>query len=240
MPGSERLQRYLARAGIASRRKCEQLILEGRVMVNGKVVDVLGARVSAGDTVTCDGRTVAPEPLEYYLLNKPAGVVSAVSDGRGRRTVTDLVPSRRRLFPVGRLDRDTTGLLLLTNDGSLAHRLMHPRFQVDKVYRTEVKGVVTDGELGQLRSGIKLDDGRTAPAGVRLLARGKSGSVVELTIHEGRKRQVRRMMEALGHPVIRLHRSRYAMLTDAGISKGGYRALSDDEVAELEKLSGGR
>ncbi len=234
----ERLQKYMARAGVASRRKCEELILAGRVTVNGQTVKELGVRIHSGDIVVCDGRTVTPEPLEYYLVNKPAGVISAVSDGRGRPTVTGLVPSRQRLFPIGRLDRDTTGLLILTNDGRLAHQLMHPRFEVDKVYRVEVKGKVTAADLKRLRTGIRLDDGVTTPAAARLVSAGDAGSIIELTIHEGRKRQVRRMMEALGHPVTRLHRCRYATLTDTGLRVGDYRALDRDEVAELEKISG--
>lgn len=237
-PRGERLQRYLARAGVASRRKCEHFILAGRVRVNGRVVDELGIRVEPGDEVTLDGAPVEPEAREYHLLNKPAGVISAASDPHGRRTVIQLVPSRRRLFPVGRLDQDTTGLLLLTNDGDLANRLMHPRFEVDKVYRAEVRGKAGDETLESLGKGVELEDGVTAPAGVRRSSGGADRTVIEITIHEGRKRQVRRMMEAVGHPVISLHRSGYAMLTDRGLELGESRQLDEREVKQLKELAG--
>ena len=236
----ERLQKYLARAGVASRRKCEELILAGRVTVNGKTVTELGTRVEAGDVVWLDGKPVEPEPLEYHLLNKPEGVLSAVSDPRGRRTVADLVPSRARLFPVGRLDYDTTGLIILTNDGPLAHGLMHPRFEIDKVYRAEVEGEVTEAELERLRRGVPLADGKTWPAEVRVSGKHRSGSIVELKIHEGRKHQVRRMLEAVGHPVRKLHRKRYAMLKEAGMQPGDSRPLTEKEVKTLRKLSMGK
>ncbi len=236
--GGERLQKYMARAGVASRRRCEQMILERRVRVNGRVVDELGTRIGPGDKVTVDGAALEPGSREYHLLNKPAGVISAASDPRGRRTVTELVPSAQRLFPVGRLDRDTTGLLLLTNDGGLAHRLMHPRFEVDKVYRVEVEGILSEGSLERLRSGIRLEDGVTAPAQVGRVSVHGGATTIELTIHEGRKRQVRRMMESLGHPVISLHRSGYAMLTDRGMAPGDSRVLSEREVRLLKQLAG--
>jgi len=230
------LQKYLARAGVASRRKSEELITAGRVMVNGETVTELGTKVEAGDAVWLDGEPVEPEPLEYHLLNKPAGVISAVTDVRGQRTVAELVPSQARLFPVGRLDRDTTGLIILTNDGMLAHGLMHPRFEVDKVYWAEVVGGLTDPELDRLRSGVELEDGMTSPAEVLR----RTGNTVELTIHEGRKRQVRRMLEAVGHRVISLHRMRYAMLDDAGLEPGEYRPLSAPEIKALKKLAAGK
>ncbi len=232
----ERLQKYLSRAGVASRRKSEELIAAGRVSVNGVTVTEMGTTVEPGDAVFLDGRPVEPEPVEYHLLNKPAGVVSAVTDERAR-TVTQLVPSRARLFPVGRLDRDTTGLLLITNDGALAHRLMHPRFEVDKVYVAETEGLVAEAELSRLRKGIRLEDGFTSPAEARLLGGKRTGSLVEIIIHEGRKRQVRRMMEAIGHPVRRLHRKKYAMLTDEGLAPGESRPLTKKEVQALRKLT---
>jgi 23S rRNA pseudouridine2605 synthase len=233
---SERLQKYLARTGVASRRKSEEYIAAGRVTVNGETVTAMGMTVEPGDVVYLDGRPVEPEPLEYHLLNKPAGVVSAVSDPHGRRTVVQLVPSAARLFPVGRLDQDTTGLIILTNDGELAHRLMHPRFEVDKVYVAEVEGKVTGPELARLRRGIVLQDGPTAPAEARVTGRHAAGSVVEVTLHQGRKRQVRRMMEAIGHPVIHLHRRKYAMLTDQGLAPGASRPLKREEVRALQNL----
>jgi len=236
----ERLQKFLARSGIASRRKSEELIAAGRVMVNGVVVEELGTKVVPGDVVWLDGKPVDPEPLEYHLLNKPTGYLSAVSDSRGRGTVIDLVPSNARLFPVGRLDSDTTGLIILTNDGYLAHGLMHPRFEVDKVYRAEVNGELSEADFDSLRRGIILEDGPTWPAEVRLTGKTKTGSIVELVIHEGRKRQVRRMLEAVGHPVRSLHRKRYAMLTDDGLAPGDSRPLTGEEIDSLMKIAGGR
>jgi len=209
-------------------------------MVNGVVVEELGVKVVPGDVVWLDGKPVEPEPLEYHLLNKPAGYLSAVSDPRGRGTVTDLVPSNARLFPVGRLDSDTTGLIILTNDGYLAHGLMHPRFEVDKVYRAEVKDVLSEADLVSLRRGITLEDGPTWPAEVQLAGKTKNGSIVELVIHEGRKRQVRRMLEAVGHPVRTLHRKRYAMLTDDGLAPGDSRLLTGEEIDSLMKIAGGK
>lgn len=235
----ERLQKYLARAGVASRRKCEELITAGRVTVNGELVEELGAKVVPGDVVWLDGKPVEPEPLEYHLLNKPAGYLSAVSDPRGRRTVIDLVPSQVRLFPIGRLDSDTTGLIILTNDGFLANGLMHPRFEVDKVYRAEVDGELTEADLESLRQGVALEDGPTWPAEVKVTGKHSGGSIVELVIHEGRKRQVRRMLEAVGHPVRALHRKRYAMLTEDGLAAGDSRPLTGEEIKALKKLTKG-
>jgi 23S rRNA pseudouridine2605 synthase len=223
-----RLNAYLARAGVASRRGAEDLIRVGRVRVNGEVAG-LATFVEPRDTVEVDGRPIEPEPLTYVLLHKPAGVVTTARDPQGRATVVGLVGHKRRVVPVGRLDADTTGALLLTNDGPLAHRLMHPRYEVDKVYEAEVEGEPSDVALAQLAEGVELDDGRTAPARVRSLG----PSLVELTIHEGRKHQVKRMLQAVGHPVRRLHRSRYAGLTLDGLPPGEWRALTPGEVANL-------
>ena len=223
-----RLNAYLARAGAASRRGAEDLIRAGRVRVNGEVAG-LATFVEPRDTVEVDGRPIEPEPLTYVLLHKPAGVVTTARDPQGRATVVGLVGHDRRVVPVGRLDADTTGALLLTNDGPLAHRLMHPRYEVNKVYEAEVEGEPSDEALAQLAEGIELDDGRTAPARVRSLG----PSLVELTIHEGRKHQVKRMLQAVGHPVCRLHRSRYAGLTLDGLAPGEWRALTPGEVANL-------
>jgi 23S rRNA pseudouridine2605 synthase len=223
-----RLNAYLARAGVASRRGAEELIRAGRVRVNGEVAG-LATFVEPKDTVEVDGSPIEPEPLTYVLLHKPAGVVTTARDPQGRPTVVGLVRHERRVVPVGRLDADTTGALLLTNDGPLAHRLMHPRYEVDKVYEAEVEGEPSDGALAQLAEGVELDDGRTAPARVRSLG----PSLVELTIHEGRKHQVKRMLQAVGHPVRRLHRSRYAGLTLDGLGPGEWRALTPREVANL-------
>ena len=223
-----RLNAYLARAGVASRRGAEDLIRAGRVRVNGEVAGLV-TFVEPRDNVEVDGSPIEPEPLTYVLLHKPAGVVTTARDPQGRPTVVGLVGHERRVVPVGRLDADTTGALLLTNDGPLAHRLMHPRYEVGKVYEAEVEGEPSDEALAQLAEGVVLDDGRTAPARVRRLG----PSLVELTIHEGRKHQVKRMLAAVGHPVRRLHRSSYAGLTVDGLGPGEWRELSVDEVARL-------
>jgi 23S rRNA pseudouridine2605 synthase len=228
-----RLNAYLARSGVASRRGAEDLIRAGRVRVNGEVAG-LATFVEAADRVEVDGRLLAPEPLVYVLLHKPAGVVTTARDPHGRRTVVDLVGVPQRVVPVGRLDADTTGALLLTNDGPLAHRLAHPRYEVDKVYEADVEGHPGDEALRRLAEGVDLDDGRTAPAEVRRLGL----SLLELTLHEGRKHQVKRMCEAVGHPVRRLHRRGYAGLTVSGVEPGAWRELTQEEVAALRALTG--
>ncbi len=226
-----RLNAYLARAGVASRRGADELIKAGRVRVNGAPGE-LNIFVGANDTVEVDGRPVEKQALAYLLLHKPAGVVTTARDPHGRPTVVGLVPAEPRVVPVGRLDADTTGALLLTNDGALAHRLAHPRYEVDKVYEAEVEGDPDGAVLTRLREGVELDDGRTAPAQARRLGPGR----VELTVHEGRKHQVKRMLEAVGHPARSLHRSRYAGLDLRGISAGEWRPLTRAEVAELRAL----
>ena len=223
-----RLNAYLARAGIASRRAPEEVIRAGRVTVNGRHA-ALTTVVQPGDRVEVDGKPIEPEPLAYVLLHKPAGVVTTARDPHGRPTVVGLVDHEQRLVPVGRLDADTTGALLLTNDGDLAHRLMHPRYEVDKVYVAEVEGSPGPDALQQLAEGVVLDDGPTAPA----VARGLGPGRVELTLHEGRKHQVKRMLEAVGHPVSRLHRSRYAGLDLQGLAAGRWRELSAEEIEHL-------
>jgi pseudouridine synthase len=212
-----RLNAYLARAGIASRRGSDDLIKEGRVKVNDEPGQ-LNTYVHAGDRVEVDGEPVAAQQLTYVLLNKPAGTVTTASDPR--------------IVPVGRLDADTTGALLLTNDGALAHRLAHPRYGVDKVYEIDVEGQPSAEAIGRLEAGIELDDGVTAPAQARVL----QPSRIELTLHEGRKHQVKRMCEAVGHPVRRLHRSRYAGLTVEGLEPGQWRELEPSEVKRLRTL----
>ena len=227
-----RLNAYLARTGLASRRGAEELIRAGRVRVNGEGAGV-ATGVQRGDRVEVHGRAVEPEPLAYVLLNEPAGVVTTARDPHGRPTVVDLVGHERRVVPVGRLDADTTGVLLLTNDGALAHRLMHPRYEVDKVYEAEVEGEPSDEALARLAAGVDLEDGRTAPARVRRLA----PSTIELVLHEGRKHQVKRMCEAVGHPVRRLHRRRYAGLTADGLAPGAWRELTAAEVERLRRAT---
>ena len=225
-----RLNAYLARAGVASRRKADELIKAGRVTVNGEPGQ-LKTFVSGRDRVELDGRPLEKQRLAYLLLHKPAGVVTTASDPQGRPTVVELVADHEtRVVPVGRLDADTTGALLLTNDGELAHRLAHPRYEVEKVYQAEVEGDPSDETLHRLERGVELDDGRTAPARVKRLA----SSRVELALHEGRKHQVKRMLEAVGHPVTRLHRSRYAGLSLEGVEPGEWRELEPGEVARLQ------
>jgi 23S rRNA pseudouridine2605 synthase len=234
LPAGERLQKVLARAGIGSRRACEALIADGRVAVNGEVAG-LGRRVSVeADEVAVDGVPLSVRPgLVYYLLNKPAGVVTTAADPQGRPTVMDLVPRQPRVFPVGRLDANTEGLLLLTNDGDLAHRLTHPRFGVDKEYYAVVEGVPSPADLRRLRLGVQLEDGMTAPARVSLVP----PSGLRITIHEGRNRQVRRMCDAIGHPVSRLVRARVGPLVDRALSPGAWRPLTPAEVRRLERAA---
>jgi len=228
-----RLNAYLARAGVASRRRADELIAAGRVRVNGQPGQ-LNTFVGAGDLVEVDGRPVAKQKLAYRLLHKPAGTVTTARDPQGRPTVVELVPGEPRVVPVGRLDADTTGALLLTNDGRLAHRLAHPRYEVDKVYEAAVEGDPGHDALRILAEGVELDDGRTAPARASRLAPGR----VELTIHEGRKHQVKRMCEAVGHPVRHLHRSGYAGLDVRSLEPGQWRNLTRSEVARLRELVG--
>ena len=230
-----RLARYLAHSGVASRRAAERLIREGRVAVGGKVVTDPALDVGEGSAVSVDGRPVAPEPREVYALNKPPGVVSTARDTHGRRTVVEFVASPRRLYPVGRLDADTTGLILLTNDGDLANRLTHPRYGLPKTYRVEVRpSPVPEAALRELRSGVDLDDGRTAPAEARQLRPG----LLELTIREGRKRQVRRMCEGVGHRVVSLERTAFGPLRLESLPEGDHRPLTPSEIEALRSAAG--
>ena len=226
----ERLQKVLARVGIGSRRACEELIADERVTVNGELA-ILGRRVDpTTDVIEVDGALIAVRPdAVYYLLNKPVEVVTTADDPQGRATVVDLVPADPRVFPVGRLDYQTEGLLVLTNDGELTHRLTHPSFGVEKEYLASVEGVPSRGALRQLREGIELDDGPTAPAKASMSSPG----LVRLTIHEGRNRQVRRMCDAIGHPVNRLVRTRIGPLADRSLKPGEWRSLTPDEVRQL-------
>jgi 23S rRNA pseudouridine2605 synthase len=230
-----RLQKVLARAGLGSRRTCEELIAEGRVKVNGSRAD-LGRRIDPDhDLVEVDGVAIAvQEGLVYYLLNKPAGVVTTSSDPQGRTTVVQLVPAEPRVFSVGRLDADTEGLLLLTNDGDLAQRLAHPSHGVEKEYVALVEGSPSAGAVRALRQGVALDDGVTAPARVSL----QPPSTLRIVIHEGRNRQVRRMCEAVGHPVRRLVRTRIGPLADRSLKPGHWRALTQAEVLALQGYEG--
>jgi 23S rRNA pseudouridine2605 synthase len=223
-----RLNAYLARAGVASRRAADELIKSGRVRVNGEPGQ-LNTFVTRADRVEVDGEEVTAQRVAYVLLHKPAGTVTTARDPQGRPTVVELVDIPERVVPVGRLDADTTGALLLTNDGPLAHRLAHPRYGVEKVYEAEIEGEPDEGALERLRAGVELEDGRTAPAQARLLG----PSTIELTLHEGRKHQVKRMCQVVGHPVRRLHRSRYAGLSLEGLEPGRWRELEPSEVVRL-------
>jgi pseudouridine synthase len=223
-----RLNAWLARAGVASRRASDELIKAGRVTVNGERGQ-LNSTVEAGDEVRLDGRPLAAQGLAYVLLHKPAGVITTARDPQGRPTVVSLVKHPARVVPVGRLDGDTTGVLLLTNDGELAHTLAHPKYEVEKVYVAELDTRASDATIKKLAEGVLLEDGPTGPARVRRLGRTK----LELTIHEGRNRQVRRMFEAVGHRVRHLHRSRYGPLTLGGLEPGAWRELEPSEVERL-------
>ncbi len=232
-----RLAKRLASAGVASRRAAERLITSGRVTVGEEIVTDPARDVSAADEVSVDGQAVAGEPeIVVYAVNKPAGVISTARDPQGRRTVVSLVPGELRLYPVGRLDIDTSGLILLTNDGQLAHRLTHPRFEVEKTYKAVVGGgPVREGALRSLRAGVELDDGRTAPAQVRRI----TADTLELTIHEGRKHQVKRMCAHVGLPVKRLERTGFGPLRLGNLKPGAYRRLTARELEQLALTSAG-
>ena len=240
---AERLQKVMANAGVASRRASEKLILAGRVMVNGQVVKELGTKVDGNDVVLVDGHAIDREQKRYFLFYKPRGVISAVSDDKGRAVVTDYFEDiAERLYPVGRLDYDTSGLLLMTNDGQLANALMHPRFKVDKVYVAKVKGIATAQALQPLKRGVKIDGHKTAPARFKILKqdKDKQTSLIQLTIHEGRYHQVKKMLQAVGYPVSKLSRERHAFLDLSGLTSGDYRNLTAAEVKQLKALVTGK
>lgn len=236
----ERLQKVMASCGIASRRKSEELILNGKVRVNGKVITEVGCKVDPiRDIIEVEGKRIIPvQQHTYIILNKPKGVITSVTDPQGRKTVIDLLKDiPDRVYPVGRLDYQTEGLLLLTNDGELAYRMTHPKYEIEKEYIALVKGKPTQKAIQQLRSGIMLDDGMTAPAQVELLSNGeKENSKLKLVIHEGRNRQVRRMCEAIGHPVLHLRRMRIGFIELNGLKPGEFRHLEEQEVKKLKQL----
>lgn len=236
----ERLQKVIAQAGITSRRKAETLILEGKVKVNGKVVTELGVKVDPKkDKIEVNGIPLEREEPVYYLLYKPRGVISSVSDEKGRKTVTDFVETDYRIFPVGRLDYDTSGAIILTNDGEFAQLLTHPKHEIEKVYVAKVRGIPTGEKIKMLRKGVMLEDGKTAPAKVKVLSvdRKKNVAIIRITIHEGRNRQVRRMFEAVGHEVVKLKRERIAFLDLKGMNPGDVRPLKPIEVKHLRELA---
>lgn len=235
----ERLQKVIAESGIASRRHAEELIKAGRVRVNGKTVVELGVKVSGNDQITVDGKMIAKEVKEYYILNKPRGVVTTSSDEKGRKTVIDLIDTDKRIYPVGRLDYDTTGLLILTNDGEFANYLMHPKNNIDKVYIAKVEGILKGEDINKLKNGVVIDGIRTSKCRVKLRKVDKisNTSMVEVTIHEGRNHQVKKMFEAIGYTVIKLKREKVAFLTLQGLNSGEYRKLNKKEINQLYDLA---
>ncbi len=234
-----RLAKYLSQAGVASRRRAEELILTGRIKLNGSVVKDVATFINPGqDQISCDDCLVSVPGSVYIMLNKPAGYLSTVHDPHGRPTVVDLVSDLHiRVHPVGRLDYDTEGLLLLTNDGEFTNLIIHPRYKIEKRYETEVKGYVSDNSINLLCQGIELEDGITAPAAVKLRERNPAHSILEIAIHEGRKRQVKRMCAAVGNPVIKLTRTGLGSLTLEGLPKGHFRHLTPEEVIRLKSLA---
>ena len=236
----ERLQKILAEAGIASRRKSEELIKAGRVAVNGKTVTEMGTKAFPDDDITVDGKPIRKEEHVYYLLDKPAGFICTLKDDKGRKTIRECMPDvKERIFPVGRLDYDTTGLIIMTNDGDFANRMMHPRYHLPKTYEVAVNGILTDQMLKMLENGIELNDGMTLPAEVVLLSRRQSTNktVIQITIREGRNRQIKRMMEYFHCEVTRLNRIRYGCLEIGHMRQGDYRKLRSYEVRKLIHMS---
>ncbi|WP_028991911.1 pseudouridine synthase [Thermoanaerobacter thermocopriae] len=233
-----RLQKYLAECGIASRRKCEEYILQGRVKVNGKEVKELGVKINPDvDIIEFDDKIVRREKKKVYImLNKPTGYITSVKDQFGRATVMDLVKVKERIYPVGRLDYDTSGLLLLTNDGEIANILMHPRHEIAKTYIAKIKGIPTEEELERFRNGLLIEDYVTSKAEIKVLTVKKGTSVVEIKIHEGKNRQVRKMCEAIGHPVISLMRTKIGELSLEGLKPGEWRYLTNKEINYLKSL----
>ena len=235
-----RINKYIAHAGVASRRKAEELIKNGHVTINGTVVDNLATQVKASDRGEIDGSPIYNEEKVYYLLNKPRGVISSVSDEKGRKTVVDLLPEvRERIYPVGRLDWDTSGLLILTNDGDFTDKMIHPRNEIDKVYLARVKGIATKENLRPLTRGVMVDGRKTKPAHYHIVKvdKEKNRSVVELTIHEGRNHQVKKMFEEVGLLVDKLSRIRFGTLDLAGLRPGEFRKLSKKEISQLHNAA---
>lgn len=235
----ERLQKVIANLGYCSRRHAEELIVNNKVKVNGNIVNVLGSQVKKGDTIEVEGNILDNNKnYEYYLLNKPREVISASSDDKGRKTVVDLINTDTRIYPIGRLDYDTTGIILLTNDGELANKLMHPSSNIDKVYIAKVNGIVTGLDIKKLRNGVIIDGRKTGKSRVKLKSVDKKNnkSIVEINIHEGRNHQVRKMFEVLGYEVIKLRREKYAFLTLDKVKVGEYRKLTFKEVTTLYSL----
>lgn len=235
----ERLQKIIANSGVCSRRKAEDLILAGKVKVDGKVVTELGLKVSEKSVIEVDGNLISKEEREYYLLNKPRGVLTTTSDDKSRKTVVDLIDTDKRIYPVGRLDYDTTGVLLLTNDGDFANMIMHPKNEIDKVYVAKVKGIVNGEAVHKLENGVIIDNSlvKASRVKVKKIDTKNNHSLVEITIHEGKNHQVKKMFEAVGYLVDKLKRERVAFLTTDSLNSGEYRKLSNKEVSKLYVLA---
>lgn len=236
----ERLQKIISRSGIASRRHAEEMILEGRVSLNGRIVRELGTKADPEkDHIKVDGKLINPnQPKRYIILNKPRGYITSLSDREGRPTVVDLLKGvRTKVYPVGRLDYDTEGLLLLTNDGDLANAIMHPKRKITKTYHVKVNGILDENDISRLKTGIRLKEGRTRPAEIKRLRKTNENSWIEMIIHEGRKRQIRRTLEGIGHPVLKLKRIKIGFLELGGIEAGKYRYLTSEEVLRLKAMT---
>ena len=235
----ERLQKVIANSGICSRRKAEELIVAGKVEVNGKIITELGTKVDGKDEIIVDGKILQKEEHVYFLLNKPRGIITSASDEKGRTTVVDLIDTDKRIYPVGRLDYDTTGVLILTNDGEFANLIMHPKNEIDKVYLAKVEGIATGSEIKKLENGVAVDGVILASSRAKLkkVNKEKEESFIELTIHEGKNHQVKKMLESVGLPVIKLTRERIAFLTVNKLKSGEYRKLSNKEISQLYVLA---
>lgn len=236
----ERLQKVIAQSGVTSRRKAETLIVDGKVKVNNKVVTELGTKVASSDDIEVNGVLLEKEEPVYYMLYKPRGVISSIKDDKGRKVVTDFLGEvSERIYPIGRLDYDSSGILLLTNDGDFANLLMHPKHGVDKVYVAKIKGIPSKGELNQLKKGIKVEDDILKAIGYNILEvdRQKKTMILEITLHEGKNRHIRRMMEGIGYPVSKLKREKYGLLTLHGMQPGNYRPLTPHEIKKMRHLA---
>ncbi len=235
----ERLQKVIAQAGICSRRKAEQLILDGKVRVNGKIVETLGTQVSGSDTIEVAGKPISRQEYVYYLLNKPKGCITTSSDDKGRPTVMDYIDESVRVFPVGRLDWDTSGALILTNDGQFTNLMTHPRHEIPKTYRINLQGMLTDEDLTKIRKGFKGEGMKFAPAKVAIVSKDypRDRMIVDLTLHEGQNHEVKNMMSALGHQVRRLHRVKFGDLSADDLKPGEYRRIKPHEITKLKELA---
>lgn len=234
----ERLQKVIANSGVCSRRKAEELITNGKVLVNGKIITELGTKVDNKDEIIVDGKMIEKEEHVYFLLNKPRGTITSVTDDKNRKTVVDLIDTDYRIYPVGRLDYDTTGVLILTNDGEFANMLMHPKNEVDKVYLAKVKGIASGKEIKTLETGVNIDGCfvKSSRVKIKKINADKKESFIEITIHEGKNHQVKKMLESVGLPVIKLNREKIAFLTTNKLKSGEYRKLSNKEISKLYVL----